>query len=150
MNTRIFIVDTNVVAAGLISGRPGSPTALVLDAMLTGSLIYLLSTELLNEYRHVLLRPKLAQLHGLKEPEVEQILIELTANAIWRDPQVQTNQQSPDPCDAHLWDLLASDPTATLITGDQLLMEKPRPQSSVISPATWVSIFHSQLFHKPE
>ncbi len=42
MNSRVFIVDTNVVAAGLITHRPDSPTARILDAMLTGGLIYLL------------------------------------------------------------------------------------------------------------
>jgi uncharacterized protein len=141
MNPSIFIVDTNVVAAGLITDRSDSPTALLLDAMLTGNLIYLLSTDLLNEYHQVLLRPKLARLHGLQELEVEQIMIELTANAIWRDPPAGRNHQSPDPFDRHLWDLLASDPSAILITGDRLLLENPRPQSSVISPAAWVKTF---------
>ena len=136
MNSRVFIVDTNVVVAGLITQRPDSPTARIIDSMLTGGLIYLLSTDLLNEYHHVLLRPKLARLHGLKEVDVEQILIELTANAIWRDPPADWNENAPDPFDCHLWDLLASEPTAILITGDQLLLENPRPQSSVISPAT--------------
>ena len=141
MTSRIFIIDTNVIAAGLITGRPDSPTARVLDAMLSGSLIYLLSPDLLNEYRHVLLRPKLARLHGLQAPEIEQVLIELTANAIWRDPQADRTLLSPDPYDCHLWDLLASEPAAILITGDKLLIDNPRPQSSVISPATWTSTF---------
>ena len=141
MNPRIFIVDTNVIAAGLITARPDSPTARVLDAMTSGNLIYLLSPDLLNEYRHVLLRPKLVRLHGLQALEVDQIIIELTANAIWRDPPAATKHQPPDPCDSHLWDLLASEPSAILITGDRLLMENPRPQSSIISPATWVKTF---------
>ena len=142
MNSRIFIVDTNVIAAGLITGRPGSPTARVLDAMLDGSLIYLLSPDLLNEYHQVLLRPNLARLHRLQELEIEQIIIELTANAIWRDPSACKHHLSPDPCDCHLWDLLASEPSAILITGDQLLLDNPRPQRSVISPAAWVKTFN--------
>ena len=141
MTSRIFIVDTNVIAAGLITGRPDSPTARVLDAMLSASLIYLLSPHLLNEYHHVLLRPKLARLHGLQGPEVEQILIELTANAVWRDPSADRTHRAPDPCDHHLWDLLASEPAAILITGDHLLIDNPRPLSSVISPATWADTF---------
>lgn len=151
MKARIFIVDTNVIAAGLITGRADSPTARVLDAMLDGSLIFLLSPDLLNEYRHVLLRPKLIRLHGLQEPEVDQIIIELAANAIWREPPKDRYHQSPDPCDGHLWDLLASEPAAILITGDRLLVENPRPQSSVISPATWVNGFfcNSKPVHKP-
>lgn len=142
MNPRIFIVDTNVIAAGLITGRSDSPTAQVLDAMLTGRLIYLLSPALLDEYHHVLLRPGLVRLHGLLEPDVEKIMIELTANAIWCEPPADTNHRSPDPGDDHLWDLLASEPAAILITGDRLLMENPRPQRSVISPAIWVRTFN--------
>lgn len=141
MNLRIFIVDTNVIAAGLITARPRSPTALILDAMLVGGLIYLLSPDLLNEYHQVLLRPKLARLHGLQEAEIERIMIELTANAIWREPPADENHRPPDLRDRHLWDLLASEPTAILITGDRLLLENPRPQSSVISLATWVKNF---------
>ena len=137
MNIRIFIIDTNVLVAGLITARGSSPTARVLDAMLNGSLFYLLSPELLREYRDVLLRPRLSRQHGLNELEIEQLLTEITANAIWREPEPDRNYNSPDPQDAHLWSLLASEPTAILVTGDRLLIENPRPQSSIISPATW-------------
>lgn len=141
MNTRIFIIDTNVVVAGLITNDSVSPTAGVLDAMLVGDLIYLLSAELLTEYRSVLLRPGLVRLHGLNESEVDHLLTEITANAIWREPQSDSYHAPPDPQDAHLWALLASEPTAVLITGDQLLLHNPMPQSSVISPATWAKSF---------
>ena len=141
MSTRIFIIDTNVLVAGLITAQSKSPTARVLDAMLRGSLLYLLSADLLSEYRGVLLRPRLSQLHGLTEVEVDQLLTEITANAIWREPHPDTHHSSPDPQDAHLWALLASDPNAILITGDLLLIENPRPQSSIISPATWAEYF---------
>jgi len=141
MSTRIFIIDTNVLVAGLITAETSSPTARVLDAMLNGSLFYLLSAELLREYRNVLLRPRLARLHGLNEPEIDQLLTEITANAIWREPPTDTDQPSPDPQDAHLWSLLASEQNAVLITGDRLLIENPRPQSSIISPATWAESF---------
>lgn len=141
MSNRIFIIDTNVLVSGLITAESNSPPAEVLDAMLSGRLLYLLSAELLLEYRNVLLRPRISLLHGLNESEIDQILTEITANAIWRDPPPDTDHSSPDPQDAHLWALLASEPTAILITGDQLLIEKPRPRRSVISPATWLDHF---------
>lgn len=141
MKGRIFIIDTNVLVAGLITAESNSPTAGVLDAMLTGSLLYLLSPDLLREYRDVLLRPKLSRLHGLTESEIEHFLTEITANAIWREPAPDTEHPTPDPNDAHLWSLLASEPTAVLITGDLLLIENPRPARSVISPATWAEHF---------
>ncbi len=141
MSGRIFIIDTNVLAAALITAESNSPTARVLDSMLSGGLFYLLSAELLREYRSVLLRPKLSRLHGLSEAEIDRLLTEITANAIWREPPPDPDQSSPDPRDAHLWSLLATEPTAVLITGDRLLIEKPRPHSSVISPATWAEHF---------
>jgi putative PIN family toxin of toxin-antitoxin system len=141
MNSRGFIIDTNVMVAGLITDDLGSPTARILDSMLNGSIIFLLSPELLHEYQSVLLRPKLSQRHGLNETEIEQILSEITANAIWREPPPDPAHSPPDPQDAHLWALLASEATAILVTGDRRLVENPRPQSSVISPATWAKQF---------
>lgn len=141
MSTRVFIVDTNVLVAGLITAERQSPTAQILDAMLSGEIFYLLSSELAQEYRDVLLRPSLTRLHGLNETEIDQVMTEITANAIWRDPPVDTIHMPPDPRDAHLWSLLAFDPTAVLITGDLRLLENPRPQSSIISPKTWTRQF---------
>jgi predicted nucleic acid-binding protein len=109
--------------------------------MINGRLVFLLSPALLDEYRQILLRPKLVRRHGLTEPEVVQILTEITANAIWRDPPADTDHLSPDLQDSHLWALLASEPAAVLITGDHLLIEKPRPRRSVISPAAWLAHF---------
>ena len=141
MTISIFVVDTNVVVSGLISSEKVSPTAKILDDMLRGNLFYLLSAALLREYRDVLLRPKLMRLHGLNEREIEKVLTEITGNAIWREPPPDKKYISPDPQDAHLWALLASEPKAILVTGDRLLMENPRPQSSIISPATWAEFY---------
>ena len=82
MSPPVFVIDTNVVAAGLITGADRSSVAFILDAMLSGSLVHLLSPALLAEYRSVLLRPKLTKLHGLAEAEVDRLLVELTANAM--------------------------------------------------------------------
>jgi putative PIN family toxin of toxin-antitoxin system len=141
MSVRVFIVDTNVMVAGLITSDHLSPTVKILDAMLDGSLFFLLSSDLLNEYRDVLLRPRLPTCHGLNEMEIDLLLSEITANAIWREPTPDKNHLSPDPQDVHLRALLASEASAILITGDKRLIENPRPQSSVLSPATWAEHF---------
>jgi len=135
MKPPVFIIDTNVVAAGLITSRKDSPTAQILDGMINGDLVFLLSPALLHEYRLILLRPGLILIHGLTEPEIGQILTEITANAIWRDPHADNEHIPPDLQDSHLWALLASEPAAVLLTEDHLLIEKPRPRRSVISPA---------------
>ncbi len=132
---RLVVVDTNVMVAGLISGEPNSPTVQIVDAMLAGRLIYLLSLHLLQEYRQVLLRPKLLRLHGLDEEQIDQLLTEITANALWRERLPEATEHAPDPGDEHLWQLLASEPAAVLITGDRLLLEQPPTSGSVLSPA---------------
>lgn len=142
MSPPVFVVDTNVVVAGLITGSSHSPVSLVLDAMMSGTLVFLLSPALLDEYRSVLLRPKLAKLHGLTETQIDQLLVELTANAIWRDPTLAT--PAPDRGDDHLWALLSAYAGSILVTGDRLLLENPPTRSSVISPSTWLSDFVSR------
>ena len=141
MSPPVFVVDTNVVVAGLITGANHSPVTSILDAMLSGALVFLLSPALLDEYRSVLSRPKLVKLHGLTEAQNDQLLIELTANAIWREPK--PGSPAPDRGDDHLWALLNAYSGSILITGDRLLLENPPKRSSVISPSTWLSDFVS-------
>jgi putative PIN family toxin of toxin-antitoxin system len=141
MSLPVFVVDANVVVAGLITGADRSPVAFILDAMLSGSLLHLLSPELLAEYRSVLLRPKLTKLHSLAEAEVDRLLVELTANAMWREPKPAS--PAPDRGDDHLWALLGAYAGSILITGNRLLLENPPTRSSVISPKTCVDRFLS-------
>jgi len=144
MSPTVFVVDTNVVVAGLISGSRGSPVVAVVDAMLAGSLAYMLSPSLLAEYRRVLMRPRLGVLHGLEEPEIDRVLVEVTANAIWREPDAVASAPAPDPGDDHLWALLSEHVGAMLITGDRLLVENPPAENRVISPRGWVTAFEGR------
>lgn len=132
MKPRPLIVDTNVVVAGLLSSGKVSPVSLILDAMLDGRLLFLLSPALLAEYRQVLLRPKLIKLHRLGADEIDELLTALVANAVWREPAV-TNA-APDPNDNHLWALLLAQPHGVLVTGDQLLLDQPSKHHLVVSP----------------
>ena len=141
MRLPVFVVGTNVVVAGLVTGSSRSPVAFVLDAMLSGTLVFLLSPALLDEYRSVLSRPKLVKLHGLSEAHIDQLLVELTANAIWREPKLVS--PAPDRGDDHLWALLSAYSGSILVTGDRLLLENPPKRSPVISPSAWLSNFVS-------
>jgi predicted nucleic acid-binding protein len=111
----------------------------ILDAMLDGRLMYLMSAELLEEYAAVLQRPGITKHHGLKGDEIDTVLTELVANAIWREPV--SNTGAPDPGDAHLWALLASHADSVLVTGDKLLLENSPDKSSVISARLFVDLF---------
>jgi putative PIN family toxin of toxin-antitoxin system len=131
MKPQVFIIDTNVLIAGLICSDKNSPTVKILDTMLSADFMYVLSPALLQEYRSVMMRSKIQQLHKLAEKEVDQLLSEITANAIWREPQKK--HQAPDSGDNHLWDLLLQANNTVLITGDKLLLSNPPDNASVIS-----------------
>lgn len=143
MKPPVFVVDTNVLVASLVTTASHSPVGCVLDAMLSGQLVYLMSPSLLDGYRAVLSRPRLVKLHGLTESQIDQLLAEVTANAIWREPQ--TVAPAPDRGDDHLWALLEAYGGSILITGDQLFRANPPPPGSVISPRTWLEDFASEL-----
>ena len=137
MRARAFVVDTNVVVAGLLTRDPASPTVRVLDGMVEASFSFLLSTALLAEYRTVLLRPKISSRHGLDEDEIDSLLTEIVANAIVREPG-SSPQEAPTRQDQHLWDLLGTERGTVLITGDQRLLANPPKGASVISPSSFV------------
>ena len=131
----LYIIDTNVLVAGLISSNPASPQVRILDAMLNGEIIYVLSPDLLAEYRAVVLRPRISKIHRLAVDEVEVLLTEIAGNAVWREPDLESNLRAPDPGDDHLWHLLDLEPPAILITGDRLLLTNPPVGRSLITPA---------------
>ncbi len=132
------VIDTNVVVAGLLTGSPESPTARILDGMCSGAFPFLLSTELLAEYRKVLLRGKIRSLHGLSEQDVDLLLTVIAANAIVREPEARTG--APDAKDDHLWSLLQSEAKTVLVTGDHALAKGPPLKSAVLSPREFVAL----------
>jgi hypothetical protein len=82
---------------------------------------------MLHEYRTVLLRPRLRSAHGLGPEQIDDLLTEIVANAIWRDPAAfAASEAAPDPGDQYLWALLALEPAALRVSGDRLLLQKPK------------------------
>jgi len=142
----VAIIDTNVVVSGLLTGEPASPTAMVLDGMLRGQFTYLLSLELLTEYREVLLRPRIRRRHGLAAPDVEALLTELALNGSVRDPPRVTGAV-PDFGDRHLWVLLQSDPAAVLVTGDDALLQRTADPGRILSPRRFLSLLRRASEH---
>ena len=139
MNPKGCVVDTNVIVSGLIAADPNTPPARILDTMLDGRIIYLMSGDLLDEYSNVLRRPSLVRLHGRTDEQLDRLLADLVANAIWHDPA--DSGDAPDPHDDHLWALLASHPHSLLVTGDRLLVENPPSGASVVSPRRFADTF---------
>ena len=138
------VVDTNIVVSGHVTRDPEAPTARILNGMLRRAFDFLISVELLAEYRSVLLRPKIASLHGLTAEEVDDVLTEIAANAIVREPG-QTDETPPDRNDQHLWSLLATQAGSVLVTGDQALLDNPPTASSTLSARAFVELVENAV-----
>ena len=133
------IIDTNVVVSGLLTSREEAPTRRLLDGMIAGDFPFFLSIELLAEYRQVLLRKKIQRLHGLSDEDVDRLLEVIVANGILREP-APTREESPDPGDQFLWNLLEAQPKALLVTGDKALLDDSRQAKSVITPSSFLKL----------
>lgn len=153
--TRLAVIDTNVVVSGLLSDAAGSPTGSIVDAMLAGTIPFVLSESLLAEYREVLLRPAIRERHGLTEAEVDAVLEDIVLNAGLKDPG-PTERPGAQACprdisavadgaklaphgDEHLIALLAAVPEAVLVTGDHRLAEAVAPWCTVATPAEFAA-----------
>ncbi len=135
-----YIIDTNVVVAGLLTSQPDSPVVRILDGMLAASFPFVVSEALLSEYRTVLLRPKLTKLHGLAEADIDTILTEIARHAIvLKVDATQPAAKAPDPGDQFLWDLLATRADLILVTGDKLLLQDPAMQQRVMPPQAFAA-----------
>ena len=135
---RVWIVDTNVVVAGVLSADTESPPAQILEAMLAARIHFLLSAELLGEYRAVLARPGIADRHGLGLPEFDQLLHRLAEHGVVCEPPL-TPHRSPDAGDQHLWCLLDAEPAAVLVTGDRVLLESCPWPDCIVTARDWVA-----------
>ncbi|MFZ5861323.1 MAG: PIN domain-containing protein [Nitrospirota bacterium] len=139
MSARFAVVDTNVVVSGLLTRDAHGPTGRILDGMLRGAFPFLLSADLLAEYRTVLLRPKVRSAHGLSPPQIDELLAAIAGNATLREPD-----PLPAPTayhgDEHLWRLTALYPGTTLITGDLALFDTAPQGTTVLSPRRFLAL----------
>jgi uncharacterized protein len=126
------VIDTNIFVSGLLTRSAVSPTARILDGMLAGGFRFLLSIELLAEYREVLLRPKIRLRHGLSDADVDVLLTEIAANGILIEVE-RAGKPRRKRGDEHLWELLAAGTSAVLVTGDQGLIDERVGGARVIS-----------------
>ncbi len=132
------VIDANVVVAGLVTADQYSSPAKILNAMLNGKLIYLMSEELMAEYAEVMRSSSIASLHQLTDADIDALLTEMVANSVWRKPV--SDCEAPDPNDDHLWRLLASQSDSILVTGDKLLLSNPLPQHPIIPSRDFVAL----------
>lgn len=138
MSAPLAVIDTNVVVSGLLTARSEAPTARILDGMMNARFAFLLSTELLGEYRAVLLRPRIRSRHHLDEREVEVVLTEVAVNA--RFCKTGATSSADVSGDDHLRALLDVELQSVLVTGDRPLARNFRGGSRVLSPREFVAM----------
>ncbi len=141
----LYVVDTNVIVSGVTGRRPESAPAWLLSEMLAGRLPFLLSVDLLGEYRRVLLRPAITLRHGWTTDDVDVFLSALTMTAYLRQPTEIALGDDPPPTDdpppdcpngdGHIVDLLAHEGCSVLISGDRRLLLAIRGWRNVLTPA---------------
>ena len=135
----LALVDTNVVVAGLLTKNEASPAARILDGMLSARFTFVLSEQVLAEYRAVLVRPKLQTLHGLTASETDNILTDIVQHAIVMAP-LDKAPAAPEHGDQLLWNLLARRSDLHLVTGDKLLLRAPDMKGRVLTPAQFAAL----------
>lgn len=128
----VAVVDTNVLAAGLMTRRDDAPTAWIVNGMLGAQFPFALSIALLAEYREVLRRKALRKRHGLADDEIEILLTALARDAVVLEPSPGT--PAPDPGDQHIWGLLATHDSLCLVTGDKLLLQHQPQPAPMLTP----------------
>lgn len=137
MSSPLAVIDTNVVVSGLLTLQAEAPTAVILDAMLLARFRFLLSADLLGEYRAVFLRPKIRSRHRLTEKEIDLVLTEIAANAAFREGLPKRVSLRGD---EHLRVLLEIEPDSMLVTGDRPLFADLRSRGRVLSPREFVAL----------
>lgn len=131
----IAVIDTNVVVASFLVRPSDSPVYRIVKGMLEGRFSFLLSVELLSEYRNVLSRSAIRRRHGLTDEKVDLFLEEIAFLGIVRE--LVPTHYAPDPGDNHLWQLLNAQPGSVLVTGDLELQNKPPDFASALSPVSF-------------
>ena len=129
MTAVIAVVDTNVVVSGLLTMQADAPTAWILDGILTRRFAFLLSIDLLTEYRAVLLRPGIRKRHQLTEREIDAVLTDIAASG--QVKEVESGLLGRGDGDEHLRVLLAERADAVLVTGDTTLRARLPPSRSL-------------------
>lgn len=135
----IAVIDSNVLVAGLLSRRVDSPVSRILDGMQTAAFGFAVSLDLIAEYHRVLRYPKVAELHGFDDGQLNELLAGLMLNARIREP-VSVDVNIDDAADVFLFELLASLNSGVLVTGDKRLLVQAPDWASVIGPSTFLDL----------
>jgi len=134
-----IIVDTNIFVSGLIS-RKGTPTKII-EAILEGTLIPVMSQATFAELQEVLHRPRLQIYFQRAGITPESFLSQLKSIVEWVEVK-PTELQIRDPKDQPFVDLATTSPSpAFIVTGDKDFEQQRYGEVPVISATLLVKTF---------
>lgn len=133
------VLDTNVLVSGLI-GVGGPPRAIV-DGWLAGSFVLVTSLYLIDELRHVLNYPRIAQRLHLRTAETAAIFTALSDRAeIVRDEPV-LGGATRDPKDDAVLACAVAGAADLIVSGDQDLLVLGRYRDiPIITPQQFLTL----------
>lgn len=107
------VFDTNVLVSSLMSRNEESPTVLLLDYVMDGSIVLLYNEDILAEYDEVLHREKFA----FSDDRIAAVLeIVKTGLSLQRTP---SGELFPDADDAVFYEVALSKEDSYVVTGNQ-------------------------------
>ena len=124
------IADANVLVSAALTRSPQAPSALTLEAALTGRIELITSPHLLQEIAMVLARPRLRKY--LSTQEAQRFITDLAAQTnLIADPLGPHPALCRDPYDDYLLALAATSSAELLVTGDLDLLSIDPDQLTV-------------------
>lgn len=129
------VLDPGVLIAALLS-RTGAPAQILLS-WIGGAFELVVSSNLLNELKAALLRPKFGKYVTADEVIAYLILLEHRASMIV-DPEPRP-RLSPDPGDDYLIALARAAAAHFLVSGDKHLTGLKRSQPPIVTPRAFLS-----------
>ncbi len=132
-----LIIDTNILVGDWMSSLAGARATPILEGALAGRWPILLSSALRDEWCEVLRRPAIRARHGQSDAAIDALIDTLAGRARHHAPP--RGPRAPDEGDQMLWDLLAIEPAAVLLTLDALLLKNRRMRGRVWSPDAWLA-----------
>jgi putative PIN family toxin of toxin-antitoxin system len=144
MNFRV-VVDTNVIVSAVLNPK-GKPAA-VLDAIVDGDLLLIVSDAILEEVRHVFSYSKIERLlhkHGVIQQEIEELIETLSDISIFVPGKVALNIVESDPADNKFLACAVEGNADFLVSGDHHLTELEKYENiQILTPTDFVNLIFS-------
>ena len=129
------VIDTNVLVSALFSVHPDSATVIIRDKISDGTIVPLYNSEIVEEYREVLSRPK------FRFPaELVTAVLNLILQTGLSLERTRTGELFPDPEDAVFYEVALSKDGSYLVTGN--IKHFPK-NPIVVTPAELLKILES-------